>query len=291
MQTKIETLKTSTQMISEAGLSWRVLQAPVLFDRTGLKEYKGKLVNYRDDTGQALGVVSPSYQIVQNSTAFAFLDSLLGDSIEQYVKAGSWKNGSKVYIRIKLPGEVTFAGNPEDRGVKYVDFNTSHDGSGSIEASLIAYRLVCSNGLRLLKTIAGGKVKHTQGMSLDKLRNSLQLMNGQFDIMEKLSAKMAGNVFDQRNIPQVLEKVGLIPAEEKRSTRAVNILEAVTALYNGEGKGSLLQGSKGTLWGMYNAITEYIDHRRGSDALKREESATIGQGAKVKEKALELLSA
>jgi phage/plasmid-like protein (TIGR03299 family) len=284
-------LKTSAQMISEAGLSWRVLQAPVLFEGNGLKKYSGKLVNFRDDTGEPLGIVSPTYKIVQNSTAFAFLDSLLGDSIEQYVKAGSWQNGSKVYIRVKLPGDITFAGNPDDKGIKYVDFNTSHDGSKALEASLMAYRLVCSNGLKMFKAIAGGKMRHTQGMSLDKLRMSLNLMNGQFDIMEKLSNQMSQTAFESKYIPQVLEKVGLIPAEEKRSTRALNILTAVEALYNGEGKGSRMQGSRGTRWGIYNAITEYIDHRRGSDAGKREESATIGQGATVKEKALEVLSA
>lgn len=284
-------LKTSAQMISEAGLSWRVLQTPVLFEGNGLKPYKGKLVNYRDDNGAPLGIVSPTYKVVQNSTAFAFLDSLLGDSIEQFVKAGSYGGGSKIYVRVKLPGDITFAGNPEDKGVKYVDFSTSHDGSLAVKASLMAYRLVCSNGLRMFTSLAGMKLRHTQGMSLDKLRNSLQLMNGQFNIMEKLSQKMSATTFVSSNIPKVLEKVGLIPEEEKRSTRALNILDAVTALYNGEGKGSTMQGSRGTLWGIYNAITEYIDHRRGSDASKREESASIGQGAMVKEKALEILSA
>lgn len=285
-----DTLKTSAEMMQTAGLNWKVLQAPVLFEGNGLKPFAHKLVNYRDDSGAPLGIVSDSYRVVQNSTAFAFLDSFLGESIEMYTRAGSWKGGARVYIRAKLPGMLKFAGNEADLGEKYIDFHTSHDGSGSIEASLLAWRLVCSNGLKAFKKIAGGKVRHTMNLSLDSIRESIGLMNQQFNIMETLSNKMAAAPFEVSKLPNVLESVGLIPKEDKRSTRALNIIDEVSALFTGLGKGSTLAGTRGTTWGAYNAITEYVDHFRGASAVKRAESAAIGSGATIKETALEVLS-
>ncbi len=290
-QMKNEKVLTSSEMIEKAGLNWKVLQAPVLFEGNGLKPFGGRLVNYRNDTGAPLGIVTDSYKVVQNSTAFAFLDSFLGESLEMYTTAGSWKGGARVYIRAKLPGTIVFAGNEEDRGEKYINFNTSHDGSGSIEASLLAFRLVCSNGLMAFKKIASGRIRHTLNANLDTIRESIGHLNKQFDIITMLSEKMAAQPFSVASVPTVLEKVGLIPTESDRSTRASNIIADVSRLFDGYGKGSRLNGSRGTAWGAYNAITEYVDHYRGSNKDKRAESASIGSGALIKENALEVLSA
>lgn len=190
-----------------------------------------------------------------------------------------------------MPGTLTFAGNADDKGEKYIDFFTSHDGSGAIEASLLALRLVCTNGLKAFRSIASGRVRHTLNMSLDSIRESIGLLNNQFNVIENLSNKMADAPFSLEKMPTVLEKVGLIPAENDRSTRALNIIDEVSRLFDGYGRGSNMSGSKGTTWGAYNAITEYVDHHRGSNKDKRAESAAIGSGANVKEKALEILSA
>ncbi|HWY33189.1 MAG TPA: DUF932 domain-containing protein [Nitrosopumilaceae archaeon] len=285
----METILNSEQMIEKAGLNWKVLSTPVLFEGNGLKEYVGKKVNYREDNGFPLGVVGDGYKVVQNSTAFAFLDSFLGESIENYVKAGSWKDGARIYIRAKLPGTLIFAGNENDTGEKYVDFHTSHDGSISLEASILAWRLVCSNGLKAFKKLASVKARHTLHLNLDSMKESLGLLNNQFNVIQELSNKMAAQPFERNHFGNVLEKIGLIPAEPKRSTRAQNILQYVESLF-ANGKGANLEGTKGTTWGAYNAITEYVDHYRGNSVVKREESASIGSGALIKEKALEVLS-
>ncbi len=64
-------------------------------------------------------------------------------------------------------------------------------------------------------------------------------------------------------------------------------MQQVTALYAGEGRGALLPGSRGTAWGLLNAVTEYVDHRRRSRSQDhRLDSAWFGQGAQLKENAL-----
>lgn len=61
----------------------------------------------------------------------------------------------------------------------------------------------------------------------------------------------------------------------------------VMALFDGHGRGAELASSKGTAFGLLNAVTEFVDHeRRARSTDHRLESAWFGQGASVKEKAL-----
>lgn len=282
---------TSAEMIEKAGLGWKVKQSPITFQSNGLKVYPERLVNYRDDSGEPLGIVGENYKVVQNSTAFAFLDSLIGDSVESFIEAGSYKGGAVVYIRVKISGSLIFAGNENDVGEKFIDFKTSHDGSICLSAHLVALRLICKNGLMGFKKLAGAARRHTPNLNLESIRESIGLMNSQFSLMEDLSRKMASEHFDPSYFPKVLQEIGVIPNsanKSKATTRALNIIDEVTSrFYNGEG--SSLVGSKGTRWGAYNAITEYVDHFRGSDS-RRKESAFIGSGSTIKQNALEVLS-
>lgn len=62
----------------------------------------------------------------------------------------------------------------------------------------------------------------------------------------------------------------------------------VMALFEGHGKGADLASSKGTAFGLLNSVTEFVDHaRQAQSAEHRLESAWFGQGAALKEKALE----
>jgi len=65
-------------------------------------------------------------------------------------------------------------------------------------------------------------------------------------------------------------------------------LKRVHALFEGEGRGSELAAAKGTAWGMLNAVTEFVDHeRRARSTDNRMDSAWFGQGAILKQKALD----
>lgn len=65
-------------------------------------------------------------------------------------------------------------------------------------------------------------------------------------------------------------------------------MKKVLALYEGNGKGADLASSKGTAFGLLNAITEYVDHeRRARSTDHRLESAWFGAGATLKQKALD----
>lgn len=65
-------------------------------------------------------------------------------------------------------------------------------------------------------------------------------------------------------------------------------LRKVQSLYEGYGRGATLASANGTAWGLLNAVTEFVDHeRRARSAEYRLDSAWFGQGAQIKQRALD----
>jgi len=62
----------------------------------------------------------------------------------------------------------------------------------------------------------------------------------------------------------------------------------VLELYEGKGRGAELAATKGTSRGLLSAMTEYVDHeRRARSREYRLDSAWFGQGAVIKQRALD----
>jgi hypothetical protein len=74
-------------------------------------------------------------------------------------------------------------------------------------------------------------------------------------------------------------------SEKQTNARA---MKSVQALYEGHGKGAELISSKSTAFGLLNAVTQFVDHeRRARNDDYRRDSAWFGQGANLKQKALD----
>lgn len=287
--------KTSAEALQLGGLNWNVLQSPVYFNNgVEIVKHGRDMVNYRSDTKDVLGIVSDSYKILQNKDAFRFVDSLIGYAEAMYVNVGSFRNGARVYIQAKLPGDIRFDDGGADIGEKYLTFITSHDGSLPISVMFTPIRVICQNTLlmALHHNVRKSTVRHTLNLAMGLMdaKNTLGILNNQFSLLENVSRQLTHVSFDAKNIPQLLTKSGMIPNEPDASTRAKNIIDEVTQRFY-HGAGADLASAKGTAWGAYNAVVEYVDHFRGSNANKRAESSILGTGANIKEKALELLTA
>ena len=81
---------------------------------------------------------------------------------------------------------------------------------------------------------------------------------------------------------------GLELEEEVSSGRLLKEVDSVLSLVE-TGRGSEIKGVRGTLWGTYNAITEYVDHVKSANSRT---SATqyigFGVGRLVKQKAISI---
>ncbi|PYC19386.1 hypothetical protein DMO17_19485, partial [Aquipseudomonas alcaligenes] len=77
-------------------------------------------------------------------------------------------------------------------------------------------------------------------------------------------------------------------AQQKEVVPNIRAMQKVESLFQGRGRGSSLESASGTAWGLLNAVTEYVDHeRRARSNEYRMDSAWFGQGAQIKQRALD----
>lgn len=289
--TKVDGLMTSADAIKAGGLDWHVTKLPVQYTFNGVvKETAGMFNNVRTDTGESLGVVGKRYQPLQNKDAFRFFDALVGVKEAMYETVGALGIGEKVWLLAKLPGYVQTT--KEDITEKYLLLSNSHDGSSPVQVMFTPIRVVCQNTLNVALQGKKFSVRHSlsMGTKMEEAREFLGLVNAQYTMFETLSKKLLSTPVSTKGFENYLVRSGVVPSineGDEASTRAQNIMEEVSALFEG-GKGTDLKGIRGTMWGAFNAVTEYVDHHRGGDNLaKRAQSLLYGSGAQMKQRAWE----
>lgn len=289
---KVDHLQTSAEAIKAAGLDYTVEKQPVYVNRVDQGAFEaipGSFATVRTDTKDVLGVVGSKYTVLQNKDAFSFFDAVVGVKEAMYETAGALGLGEKIWLLAKLPGYIRTMG--DDITDKYLLLSNTHDGSGSVQVMFTPIRVVCQNTLNVA-TSAGinkQKIRHTfsLGTKVEEVRKNLGIINQQFTIFEEATKRLAMVQVTNEAIASFVKDAGLIPSEKDHSTRAQNIIDEVSRLFE-TGKGADLPGAKGTAWGLFNAVVEYVDYKRGGDNQeKRAESLLFGSGAIVKQKAFD----
>ena len=306
---KIDHHMTWKEAVVAAGLDWTVAKAPVLFSPSGapVKAFAGQSVTYRTDTGESLGIVSDGFSVVQNVELGRVLDSVVGEAGAHYEVAGSLGKGERVWALIKLPGILRVAG--DDVVEKFLLAANGHDGSLALWVIETAVRVVCSNTLTAAINQRGEKafrLFHTKDMSIDvgEIRAKLGYATEKFNVLEQAYQAFAKKQLDPSNnslalkdyFKQAIEypeltKVAVagtdqVKLEDEASTRMKNRLNDLLELAE-TGKGTELPGVKGSLWGAFNAVTEYADYYNGKNENNRAQSTLFGAGAQMKARAFD----
>ena len=296
---KIAGAMTWEEAIVAAELDWQVLQAPLHYVTTeGIKSYPERVVNYRGDNGNALGIVGHRYPVVQNKTTGSVLDAVIGEKGAHYEVAGYLGGGEKVWCLVKLPGVLCVVG--DDVVEKYLLCCNGHDGSMAFMVIETTIRVVCQN--TLTAAINGGKGRtyrqlHKGQMNLNAqdIRACLGYAESKFNVLEQAYQKMAGTKLTDPQAHAYFKQVIDYPLhqmvdgklQDEASSRMKNRLDDLIHLYN-EGQGTDLKGVRGTAWGAFNAVTEYADYFNGKSNEGRAMSTLFGAGAKMKEIAFAL---
>ncbi|RZL47814.1 MAG: DUF945 domain-containing protein, partial [Pedobacter sp.] len=243
---------------------------------------KASYFTYRTDSLEILGdKLGPDYEVVQNTDAFSFFDSIVGgkDGI-LYETAGALGKGERIFITAKLPDYIRVG--YDDLIEKYLFLTTSHDGSGSITAAFTPVRIVCNNTLNAaLSNMANCiKIRHTQSAQ-DKLKQAHKVMGISNRLSDELSQifnhwakvritdKQVLNLIQQAMAPskEVLQNV-LDCKEDEYSSYFKNVCSDVCE-YAFSSHTQQTSTTKGTLFGAYNAITGYFQNVK---EFKNEES-------------------
>lgn len=250
----VEGALTAEEALDLGGLDWEVEKRLMYFQNgdQGMVPAGSNYVLVRTDRmeNNVLGTCKDFYVPLQNREAFSFFDSIVSRKEAIYETAGVLYEGRRVWILAKMPGEIRVNGNDISR--KYVLLTNGHDGTSSVIIKLVCERVVCANTLAIAMGEAGEtlKIRHRQNM-LTRLHDASQVMgfaNTMYgELQEAFQALAKRKVTTEDSDAFFDELVGSVP---KR-------LEKVKELYE---TGAGAEMTRGTAWGAYNAITEYVDH-------------------------------
>jgi phage/plasmid-like protein (TIGR03299 family) len=271
----IQDYPTSAEAILHAGLDYEVekrkLFTPSLQD--SILEVPNYFSTVRTDNNAVLGVVGKDYQIVQNRDAFSFFDSIVDGDGMLYETAGALGNGERIFITAKLPNYIRVG--KDDLIEKYLFLTTSHDGSGSITAAFTPIRIVCANTLNaaLRNQSNTVRIRHTSNAK-QRLEQAHKVM-GLADTLSKQMEDIFNNWTKVRITDKQVKKLiqsALAPSkevlqtikdgkEEELSSCFVNRVDSAFE-YAMSNPTQLMDTTKGTVFGAYNAITGYFQNVR-----------------------------
>lgn len=285
----------------QAGMDWEILDTPVRF-LAGKKSshpfgeilsFDDNKVLYRSDTHAPLSVVSQRYQVVQPREILEFYRDLTRVSGFELETAGVLKGGKKFWALAKTGQDFTLKGNDVTNG--YVLLATACDGTLATTAQFTSIRVVCNNTLAVALGDNRGcvKVPHSTKFDPQAVKQQLGISVSSWDAFmyrmkalsdRKVKTKEAENFFLQVFSEQGRDtgKPVLAKTNERSMAKALE-------LFDGRGRGAELASAKGTAFGLLNAVTEFVDHeRRARSVDNRLDSAWFGQGAAIKQHALDL---
>lgn len=306
--------------LEKSGLSWEVHQRPLYFGsppapfewakpsesgrvyvpqlESSVTEVTDHYANVRSDTNGVLGIVGKDYRVVQNSEAFAWLDSLLGTEVK-FETAGSLQDGKRAWVLVTLPENVEVGG---DEVRRYIYCANSHDGTLAVTAAATNIRVVCANTLGWALSESRGrsyKFRHTGDLSakLDEARKVLSLTLDWDKAFAELGDELARQPLSVDSFDSKVVKplVGLDRPAFDLGDRAIanreEARETIIRLFTGDGpNGDTTGNSPGTKWCAANAVAEYSDwFRRYTN--RTDQMARSFEDHSVKQKGLELVIA
>ena len=287
-----------------AGMQWQILETPVRYLAAGSAEssalygepmeYLEQKVLYRSDTKAALCVVSQRYQVVQPQQVLEFYRDLTEVAGYELETAGVLKAGRTFWALARTGKSAALKGDDLVNG--YLLLATSCDGTLATVAMPTTVRVVCNNtlALALQGAVDAIKVPHSTSFDAQAVKRQLGIAVGQWDSfmyqMRTLAERKVKSHEAMNFFLKVLcgnDKPGISVAGKGGLTNE-RALQKAQMLYDGHGRGATKAAAQGTAWGLLCAITEYVDHeRRARSQDNRLDSAWFGQGAAIKQRALE----
>ena len=267
----------------EAGMDWTVEESELMFKgKSTTNVFPDRRVLYRSDNDSALSVVSGKYQIVHPGEALDFFRDLVAAYGFELETAGCLFGGRKYWAMAKIGKGVQIKG--VDEVTPYLLMATSCDGSMATAVHATTVRTVCNNTLRMAigenAQAAQIKVSHSVIFDPQSIKSQLGLLNGAWTEFVDNATKLAGIKLDRDFA------IDLVASELKKEWKrqdgsemtseemldASNVLRRIVRLYDGEAMGGDIGITKGTAWGLVNAVTEFFDHEAGG---RKERSRTF----------------
>ena len=280
------------EWVQMAGMDYRVQRSKIRYvSGTGpdaVHVMDDTHVLFRSDTKGALGVVSDSYKVVQPKEVLEFFRDLLPEGFTLNT-AGTLFDGKQCWALAHIGEEAVVIGKDGIRG--FLLLSTSFDGSRKTTAKFVCERVVCNNTLSIALGEKGDQVKVSHRSEFDpkKVKEKLGVAQGAFREFVLQARTLAKTKIDraaaEKFMIELLEDTKTIFSEDP--TKAKPFI-GIRDRFRGQGMGANAVGAEDTLWGLVNAVTEYVDHgARAKTDSHRLSSAWFGRGDDLKTAALQ----
>jgi phage/plasmid-like protein (TIGR03299 family) len=263
-------------------LNWTVSKRTLCYiDGQGeMVPWTEKQAVVRDDNDVALGVVSPSYELVQNEDLKQLVNPLVSEGLLNVVNTGYLSKGAKVFIQAEVNKEFQVVGE-NYKGL--ITLLNGHTGNASVAIGTTATRVICGNTFAMAYNEIGEKFRHTEGVS-ERVLSSTVVVNYVNVAMQKYSEHvetLAGARCTESQFKQAVEN---IYGKKEGELRDNFVSQLNNLFYNGRGN----EGK--TFYDCFNAVTEYATHYSRKTADGRFNYANFGQGAAINQRAMTVLT-
>ena len=285
---------TAAEAIQAANLDWDVVKAPLFYhasiEATGVVPNLYALVpgaRWPHKDRPLFGTATGKYEVLQNRDAFAFFDPVVSREYATYETAGALGQGERVWVMVRLRED--FEVGKGDVVQRYILLSNSHDGEASVQVKFTPVRVVCSNTLTM--ALADGRetfaVRHDPslfdnlGAVADEMIRRIEERYGlikqgflkmlDIKLREGMVARYLGEVFPDppqpgtRDESRIYER--LLKAARRDRWACARILE----------EGMHASMGRGTVWALYNAATEYVDHWRPAASQGRDAAVDLSR--------------
>ncbi|MCU6502354.1 DUF932 domain-containing protein, partial [Rugamonas sp. A1-17] len=171
---------------------------------------------------------------------------------------------------------------------------TSCDKGLATTAQYTSVRVVCNNTLQMSMNEAtfANQVRLRHNSQFDASSMHAELGLNAKAVAAEFMSKMktlANTTVSDSTAEAIIETI-LRNQGATGPIRARKGFETIMQMFRGAGKGAMLDGVRGTGWGLVNAVTEYTDFKmKARNQDYRLNSAWFGVGATMKESVIQLL--
>lgn len=275
----------------EAGMDFSLEETPALFS-IGAKigVVPDRKVIIRSDSLTPLAVVSNAYQVVQPKEVLEFYRDLTEKAGFQLETAGVLKGGRKYWALANMGKEAKVL---DDTIKGYLLLGTACDGSMSTTAMFTSIRVVCNNTLGFAMDEAKGnsrvvRINHRTTFNDAKVKAQLGIAATSWDNFMKHVEAWSETKVTTSDAEDYFSEIASYKGNDGEVVVSDKTVSTLLDLFQGGGKGSELKSAKDTVWGLVNAVTEFVDHHRGRSNDTRMDRAWFGDGLATKELASNL---
>jgi phage/plasmid-like protein (TIGR03299 family) len=301
---------TLDEALKVGGLNWEVGEVDMMTaDDPPSPVTKRKALVRLDrpagDPRRVLGVAHRGFAPIQNRDAGLLFDAIFGHGKRVYHTGGYLGGGEVTWLLAKI--DKTLCIGRDDVVQPYALMANSHDGSMAFNIRLTTIRVVCQNTLALAmrqsglgqhfrRSHEGRFADHAQAaqdffkatlLELDFVADSFTKLSRRSCADDKFQGILAALLPEPQKPRNSARNPGLLRAWEKRVAEVRAARHKIAELRE-TGKGMLLDGARGTFWGVLNAVLEYVDHHREVKG-SRLSYALLGDGMDLKVRAFSLV--